>query len=35
MDLNRLINMLTRMFLRTATDTGIDFAARRANPHPR
>ncbi|WP_103256102.1 hypothetical protein [Tabrizicola aquatica] len=29
MDWNRLINMVTRMFLRKAVNKGIDFAARR------
>jgi hypothetical protein len=32
MDANRLINMLTRMFIRSATDAGIDVATRRGNP---
>jgi hypothetical protein len=32
MDLNRLFNMLSRMFLRSAMRTGIDFAARRGKP---
>lgn len=32
MDVNRLITMLTRMFVRTAVDTSIDFAARRGKP---
>jgi hypothetical protein len=29
MDMNRLISMLTRMFLRKAVRTGLDYAARR------
>jgi hypothetical protein len=29
MDMNRLISMLTRMFVRKALRTGIDFAARK------
>jgi hypothetical protein len=29
MDMNRLISMLTRMFVRKAVRTGIDFAARK------
>ena len=32
MDLNRLFTMLSRMFLRSAMKTGIDFAARRGKP---
>ena len=32
MDLNRLLNMLTRMFVRSATDAGIDYAARKGKP---
>ncbi|MFN6924271.1 MAG: hypothetical protein ACK4P8_01325 [Tabrizicola sp.] len=32
MDLNRLFNMLSRMFLRSAMRTGLDFAARRGKP---
>ncbi len=29
MDMNRLISMLTRMFVRKAMQTGVDFAARK------
>ena len=32
MDLNGLFNMLTKMFIRQAVDTGIDYAARRGKP---
>ncbi len=32
MDLNRLFGMLTRMFVRSAVNTGVDFAARRGKP---
>lgn len=32
MDLNRLFTMLTRMFIRTAVDTSIDYAARKGKP---
>jgi hypothetical protein len=32
MDMNRLIGMLTRMFIRSATDAGIDYAARKGKP---
>ena len=32
MDLNRVITMLTRMFLRSAINTGINFAARKGKP---
>lgn len=32
MDLNRLFNMLTRMFIKTAVKTGVDYAARRGKP---
>jgi hypothetical protein len=32
MDANRLINMLTRMFIRSATDAGIDAATRSGKP---
>jgi len=32
MDLNRLLNMLTRMFIRSAVKTGVDYAARRGKP---
>jgi len=32
MDMNRLLTMLTRMFLRSAVKTGIDLAARRGKP---
>lgn len=32
MDLNRVISMLTRMFLRSAINTGIKFAARKGKP---
>jgi hypothetical protein len=32
MDLNRLFQMLIRMFIKTAVDTGIDVAARRGKP---
>ncbi|MBY0352302.1 hypothetical protein [Tabrizicola sp.] len=32
MDLTRLFNFLTRMFVRSAVDAGVDFAARRGKP---
>jgi len=32
MDLNRLIQMLVRMFIRKAVDTGVDRLARRGKP---
>jgi hypothetical protein len=32
MDLNRLFQMLMRMVIKTAVDTGIDHAARRGKP---
>lgn len=32
MDLNGLFNMLTKMFLRSAVDAGVDYAARRGKP---
>jgi hypothetical protein len=32
MDLNRVISMLTRMFLRSAINTGVKFAARKGKP---
>jgi hypothetical protein len=32
MDLNGLFNMLTKMFVRSAVDAGIDYAARRGKP---
>jgi hypothetical protein len=32
MDWNRLLNMLTRMFIRTAVRTGVDYAARKGKP---
>ena len=32
MDLNRLISMLTRMFVRSAMKTGVNFAARKGKP---
>jgi hypothetical protein len=32
MDLNGLINMLAKMFIRQAVDSGIDYAARRGKP---
>jgi hypothetical protein len=32
MDLNRLFNMLFRMFFKSAVDAGIDYAARRGKP---
>ncbi len=32
MDLNRLFGMLTRMFISTAVDKGIEFAASRGKP---
>ncbi|NHB76835.1 hypothetical protein [Rhodobacter calidifons] len=32
MDLNRLFNMLTRMFIRSATKAGVDHAARKGKP---
>jgi hypothetical protein len=32
MDANRLINMLTRMFIRSATKAGIDAATRSGKP---
>lgn len=32
MNLNGLFNMLTRMFVRSAVDAGVDYAARRGKP---
>ncbi len=32
MDLNRLLQMLVRTFIKTAVDTGIDHAARKGKP---
>ena len=32
MDMNRLITMLTRMFMTKAMKAGIDFAARKGKP---
>ena len=32
MDLNRLFSMLTRMFIRSAVNTGLDHAARKGKP---
>lgn len=32
MDLNRLFGMLTRMFISTAVNTGIDYAASKGKP---
>jgi flagellar motility protein MotE (MotC chaperone) len=32
MDMNRLISMLTRMFVRSAVKTGVDYAARKGKP---
>lgn len=32
MDLNRLFNMLARMFVRSAVDAGMDYAASRGKP---
>ncbi len=32
MDMNRLISMLTRMFIRSAVKTGVDYAARKGKP---
>ena len=32
MDMNRLISMLTRMFVRKAVRTGVDYAARKGKP---
>jgi hypothetical protein len=32
MDWNRLLNMLTRMFIRSAVRTGVDYAARKGKP---
>jgi uncharacterized protein involved in exopolysaccharide biosynthesis len=32
MDMNRLFNMLARMFIRSATDAGIDAATRTGKP---
>lgn len=32
MDLNGLFNMLARMFVRSAVDAGVDYAARRGKP---
>ena len=32
MNWNRLVNMLTRMFIRSAVSTGVDYAARRGKP---
>jgi len=32
MDLNRLFTMLSRIFIRSAVNTGIDYAARKGKP---
>jgi hypothetical protein len=32
MDLNRVINMLTRMVLRSVIKTGVNFASRKGKP---
>jgi hypothetical protein len=32
MDLNGLLQMLTRMFIKTAVDTGINYAAGKGKP---
>jgi len=32
MDLNGLFNMLVKMFIRSAVNTGVDYAARRGKP---
>lgn len=32
MDLNGLFNMLAKMFVRSAVDAGVDYAARRGKP---
>jgi hypothetical protein len=32
MDINRLIGMVTKMFVRSAVDTGINFAGRKGKP---
>jgi hypothetical protein len=32
MDLNGLFNMLTKMFVRSAVDVGVDYAARKGKP---
>jgi hypothetical protein len=32
MNVNGLINMLTKMFIRHAVDAGVDYAARRGKP---
>jgi hypothetical protein len=32
MDLYRLFGMLSRMFIRSAVNTGLDFAARKGKP---
>ena len=32
MDLNGLFSMLTKMFVRSAVDVGVDYAARRRKP---
>jgi hypothetical protein len=32
MDLNGLFNMLTKMFVRSAVDAGVDYAARKGKP---
>lgn len=32
MDLNRLFGMLTRMFVRSAVNTGLDVATRKGKP---
>jgi hypothetical protein len=32
MDLNGLFNMLTKMFIRSAVDVGVDYAARKGKP---
>lgn len=32
MDLNGLFNMLAKMFVRSAVDAGVDYAARKGKP---
>ncbi|MFN5996770.1 MAG: hypothetical protein ACK47C_10740 [Paracoccaceae bacterium] len=32
MDLNGLFSMLTKMFVRSAVDVGVDYAARKGKP---
>ncbi len=32
MDLNGLFNMLAKMFVRSAVDVGVDYAARKGKP---